>query len=227
MEVITGIYKITSPSEKVYIGQAEDIKERWGDYKSLSCKNQIRLYNSFMCYGVDAHKFEIIKECESKELNYYERHYQEYYDVIGEYGLNCKLTKVGDKKQVHSEETRKKQSEAQKKLYESGYVNPMKGKKRSEESKQKQSESRKGKIFSEETRKKMSERAKGKKKSEEHKRKQSENSKGKNSKKVINTQTGEIYNSAKEMCEILGLVYSTMAGKLNRNKKNNTPFIYL
>jgi hypothetical protein len=48
-----------------------------------------------------------------------------------------------------------------------------------------------------------------------------------NVKKVINTETNEIYKSASEMCKILGFNYSTMAGKLNGNKKNNTPFRYI
>jgi group I intron endonuclease len=240
MEIV-GIYKITSPSEKVYIGQSEDIKTRWDDYINLrNCKNQRRLYSSFMYYGVENHTFEIIKECEPHELNYYERHFQEYYNVIGEYGLNCILTNVGDKKKVYSEETRKKQSEAmkgkkhseeskqknresQKKLYENGYIHPMQDKKRSEETRKKISESLTGKKVSEETRKKISEIAKGKKHSEGTKQKISEI----RSKKVINTETNEIYKSLSEMCSILGLKYFTLANKLNGNRKNNTPFRYL
>jgi group I intron endonuclease len=264
MEIV-GIYKINSPSEKVYIGQSEDIEARWNDYINLrNCKNQRRLLNSFIYYGVENHTFEIIKECEPEELNYYERHYQEYYDVIGEYGLNCVLTNVGDKKKVFSDETRKKQSEAQtgrkhsdehrrknseankgKKLSEEHIrkvAEANKGKKRSEDTRKKNSEARKGKKASEETRKKMSEARKGdnhimfgKNQSEETKQKMSETIKKKyesgymnpRSKKVINTETNEIYNTAKEMCEILGLNYSTMRCKLNGSRENKTPFRYL
>jgi group I intron endonuclease len=223
MNIITGIYKITSPSEKVYIGQSENIKDRWNSYKSLSCKGQPRLYNSFMCYGVEAHTFEIIKECEPEELNYYERHYQEYYYVIGEYGLNCVLTNIGDKKKVFNKETRKKISDSVKKLYENGYINPYKDKKHSEETLKKQSEAKKGKKQSEESKKKISESMKGKKQSEEHRRKINESK----FRKVINTETGEIYNSAKEMCKLLGFNYNTMGCKLSGHKKNNTPFRHL
>jgi group I intron endonuclease len=218
MNIITGIYKITSPSEKVYIGQSEDINDRWNAYKRLKCEAQPRLYNSFMCYGVEAHTFEIIKECESHELNYYERHFQEFYYVIGEYGLNCKLTKTDDKSGVASEETKKKQSEKKK------------GKKLSEDHKQKLSDSMKGKnlgkTHSEETRKKISERTK-ESITEEVRKKLSENSKGKNSKKVINIETNDIYNSVVEMCKILGFNHNTMRGKLSGHQKNNTPFRYL
>ena len=42
-----GIYKITNPSNKVYIGQSTNIKERFRKYSKLSNKRQIKLYNSF------------------------------------------------------------------------------------------------------------------------------------------------------------------------------------
>lgn len=60
---MTGIYKITSQSKKIYIGQSVDIEKRFKRYKNLHCKKQIRLYNSFLKYGVDKHKFEILCEC--------------------------------------------------------------------------------------------------------------------------------------------------------------------
>jgi group I intron endonuclease len=58
-----GIYKITSPSGKVYIGQAIDIERRWNQYRRLGCKNQSKLYASLNHYGFEAHTFEIIMEC--------------------------------------------------------------------------------------------------------------------------------------------------------------------
>jgi group I intron endonuclease len=220
-KIIIGIYKITSPIGKVYIGQSKNIKERWGDYKKLTnCKGQTRLYNSFMYYGVESHIFEIIKECEENELDYYERHFQEFYYVIGESGLNCKLTKVGEKKQIISEETRKKQSNAQKKLYESGYVSPMKGKTTNEETRKKQSGAKK-KLYEEG----YINPHKGKKRSEESRQKMSQNSV--KSKQVINIETGEIYKSARELCKILGFNEYTIRGRLNGNSKNKTPFRYL
>ena len=73
----------------------------------------------------------------------------------------------------HSEESRKKMSEARK-----GKPSWMNGKHHSEESRKKMSEAKKGKHFSEESRKKMSEAKKGKHFSEEHKRKLSDVQKG-------------------------------------------------
>ena len=59
-----GIYKITSPSGKVYIGQSIDIERRFRHYKRMVCKDQVKVYNSFLKYGVDAHIFEILELCD-------------------------------------------------------------------------------------------------------------------------------------------------------------------
>ena len=55
-----GIYKITSPLGYIYIGQSINIDYRFNVYKKLKCKSQLRIYNSFVKYGVDNHIFEII-----------------------------------------------------------------------------------------------------------------------------------------------------------------------
>lgn len=109
-----GIYKITSPSNRVYIGQSVDIKSRWESYKCKNCKNQPKLYRSLNKYGVDKHKFEVIHSCEIEELNELERYYQEFYDCIGKNGLNCILTKSKLAPRVVSEETKRKVSEKMK-----------------------------------------------------------------------------------------------------------------
>lgn len=57
---IVGIYKIVSPSGKVYIGQSGDIDKRFKTYSNLQCKGQTLLYKSFIKYGVENHQFEII-----------------------------------------------------------------------------------------------------------------------------------------------------------------------
>jgi hypothetical protein len=161
-------------------------------------------------------------------------------------GTLVNLTDGGDGGANPSEETRKKNSEAQK------------GKKASQETRKKMSESRKGAKCKIETKQKIRESLTGKKHSEERIRKNSEAQKGnKNwlgkkhneeakqkmseskkkkyeigymspvSKKVIDTETNEIYNSLKEMCEILGLKRTTICNKLCGVRKNNTPFRYL
>lgn len=161
-----GIYKITSPKGRVYIGQSLNIMSRWSHYASLDCVDQPKLYNSFIKYGVNNHKFEVIEECKIENLNERERHWQEEYKVIEE-GLNCKLVQTKDKSGHHSEEIRKKISKANK-----GRKSSMKGKKHSEETKLKMSISQKakkynrtgsfkGKKHSNETKKKISLAKKG------------------------------------------------------------------
>ena len=46
-----GIYKITSPSGKIYIGQSKDIEKRFKAYKNLKCKGQPYIYRSLLKYG--------------------------------------------------------------------------------------------------------------------------------------------------------------------------------
>ena len=70
-----GIYKITSPSGKIYIGQSINIEKRFKEYKNSKAKSQQKLGNSFSKYGIENHKFEIIHICDSKDLNYLEEKY--------------------------------------------------------------------------------------------------------------------------------------------------------
>lgn len=45
------IYKITSPSGRVYIGQTGLLKKRINAYKHARCRKQRKLYNSIVKYG--------------------------------------------------------------------------------------------------------------------------------------------------------------------------------
>jgi group I intron endonuclease len=104
-----GIYKIISPTGKIYVGQSINIENRWKDYKKLKCKKQIKLYNSFLKYGIENHKFEIIEECLEEQLERREIYWGEYYDVLKK-GLNLRL---GNKRGKWSEETLLKMSKSQ------------------------------------------------------------------------------------------------------------------
>jgi len=55
-----GIYKITSPSKKIYIGQSVDIERRFKWHKKHTIKTNGKLSNSFKKYGADNHVFEIV-----------------------------------------------------------------------------------------------------------------------------------------------------------------------
>jgi group I intron endonuclease len=89
-----GIYKITSPTNKIYVGQSINIEKRFKQYKRLDCKKQPKLYNSLQKHGVDAHIFEILEECSLDELNVKEVFWKQKYNTISE-GLNCELFDIG------------------------------------------------------------------------------------------------------------------------------------
>ena len=100
-----GIYKITSPSGKIYIGQSVNIQSRFSAYMRLSnCSEQHKLYRSFLKYGVEFHIFEVLEECVIEKLNQQERYWQDFYNAVVE-GLNCMLTGVGDRIGSHSQQT--------------------------------------------------------------------------------------------------------------------------
>jgi len=88
-----GIYRITNPNGKIYIGQAVDIIKRWSEYNlnNLNLPKQPKVHRSLNKYGVEQHKFEIIEECTIEQLNEREIYWGEYYNVLGENGLNLKL----------------------------------------------------------------------------------------------------------------------------------------
>jgi group I intron endonuclease len=101
-----GIYKIESPTGRVYIGQSVDVTRREGSYRAMyNCKQQVRLYASFVKYGFSEHIFEVVEECSVEELNTRERYWQDFYNVLGEYGLNCVLTKTEDRSGKQSKST--------------------------------------------------------------------------------------------------------------------------
>lgn len=110
-----GIYKITSPKGRVYIGQSIQIEKRQRTYrKGSNYKNQTRLYASLIKYGFSEHVFEVVEECAIEELNTRERHWQDFYNVIGPQGLNCKLTETADQSGKFSKESLEKKSRSMK-----------------------------------------------------------------------------------------------------------------
>ena len=232
-----GIYKITSPSNKIYIGQSKDIDRRWKGYKKYKAKAQTILCRSFLKYGTDNHIFEIIEECDINDLNIRERYWQDYYDVLNK-GLNCELVNTDNLTKIFSEETLIRMSTSK-----IGNKNPMFNRKQTDEFKKSVSENNRNRIVSKETRLKMSESGKRKIITEEHKLNMSisgkkriwseteiNNLRERNikrlSKKVINIENGIIYNSCKEAAKILNINYGTLKSKLNGNDRNNTNLKY-
>jgi hypothetical protein len=97
MKKQTGIYRITSPSGAIYIGQCLDYVRRKGRYFTDRLARHPRLHVSVLSTGIETHVFEFIHECKPEELNFWERHYQDLYDACGENGLNCMLTATDEK----------------------------------------------------------------------------------------------------------------------------------
>jgi group I intron endonuclease len=87
---MVGIYKILSPTNKIYIGQSIDIERRFKEYKNLYCKGQPKIYNSLKKYSPENHIFEILEECDINQLNERELYWKQHYNSIEE-GLNCEL----------------------------------------------------------------------------------------------------------------------------------------
>ena len=173
---MVGIYKITSPSGRVYVGQSINIERRFARYKYYS-GGQVRLVASFKKYLVESHTFIILEECQIDQLNDRERYWQDAYDVLGCNGLNCKLTNTEDKSGVLSEEVKLKKSQAMKgrtRVLTPEHKENIRlarlGTKRSEETKEKLREIKLGKVtrpHSEVTKQKISNTNKGHKMSQE------------------------------------------------------------
>lgn len=65
------IYKVISPSNKIYIGKTQNFRRRLISHRYSAKKNgsSIILINSFQKYGFDNHIFEIIEEVENYKLD--------------------------------------------------------------------------------------------------------------------------------------------------------------
>jgi group I intron endonuclease len=133
-----GIYKITNPNGRIYIGQSTNIEARWDVYHRLKCKDQPSLYNSLQKYGPENHKYEVIEECIAEDLDKKEIFWGQHYDVLSNKHLNNRLGRGFGS--FDSEETRQKKSECHK--GRSNYW--LKGKTLSEEQKEKISKAKKG-----------------------------------------------------------------------------------
>lgn len=227
-----GIYKITSPSGKVYIGQSININKRINSYKKLKCKKQPKLYNSLLKYGWEQHIFEVIEECLIEELNIRERYWQDFYDVLDKKkGLNCVLTKANDRSGRVSEETRLKRSGENNCWFGvKGEQHPLYNIPREEEVKNKISESQKGekgfwygKKLNKEAIQKRVDKIKGVKQKQEHIEKRRD-TRRKNY-ILLNIQTGIYYYGYEEAANSIGMDRKILWQRITRDKNNKTNFI--
>ena len=144
---MVGIYKITNPKGKSYIGKSINIEKRLEYYKYTGQrKTQHKLNNSISKYGFENHILEIIEECEEEQLNEREIYWIDYYDSVKS-GLNLMYGGEGGRP---SQEVRDKKSIS------------MTGKKHSLYTREKMSKSKKGhSMFNDTWRKSISEANKG------------------------------------------------------------------
>jgi group I intron endonuclease len=157
-----GIYSITSPTGKIYVGQSTDIEKRLYYYQTCwkHIKPQRKLYSSFKKYGIENHVFEIITEAPIDQLSYLESFYIETlnsFHYSNPNGMNLTKGGEGTPGRKDTPETIQKR------------INSIKGRTHSEQTKQLMSELKKGKpsnnkgiSCSEEKKKKISEANKGK-----------------------------------------------------------------
>ena len=140
------IYKIESPSGRIYIGKTNDFKTRMRRYSSSNCKAQKLVYASILKYGFKAHEVNIIDEFEgspsdvsSKEMFWIRSFMSNNCKYPTQNGLNLTDGGEGNTGYVPSEGTREK-------LRQALIGKPSRNK---------------GTVYSEETRKKMSVSGKG------------------------------------------------------------------
>ena len=87
MDKLIGIYKITSPTGRIYIGQSKNINKRFNSYKyyerDYKCyKNSNKkslILNSLIKHGYNSHIFEILELCDEVDLNSREIFYIDFY----------------------------------------------------------------------------------------------------------------------------------------------------
>jgi len=86
------IYKITSPSGRLYVGKTHDLRKRVNAYKCDVRKNRkdLKLHNSLRKYGWDAHILEVIEEVEDALLDEREIYWiARFPNTIGKMALRC------------------------------------------------------------------------------------------------------------------------------------------
>lgn len=106
MKIVCGIYRITSPSGKIYIGQSNNIFLRWRSYYNPRGNKQPKLFSSIRKYGWAAHSKEIFP-CEESALNEQEKHYINLFQTFNTiHGMN--LRAGGDSGGGLSDETKEK-----------------------------------------------------------------------------------------------------------------------
>jgi group I intron endonuclease len=133
-----GIYKLHTPSNKIYIGQSWDILKRWSAHKSGVGVLKYKLYCSLENYKWEevqkSVEIELAENTSQGVMDWWEQFFVEYYKDQGFEMLNIREPGSRGK---NSESTNKKLSEIGKSRALRGALNPYFGKKHSAETKKK------------------------------------------------------------------------------------------
>lgn len=100
------IYKLTSPSNKVYIGQSVNLRRRFYAYTNCNFRNKTKLFYSLRKYGFHNFKVDIVFDIKPSKksviiLNVMEKYFIKKYDCVDN-GYNCR---TGGENSLHSKES--------------------------------------------------------------------------------------------------------------------------
>lgn len=240
------IYKMTSPTDRVYVGLTSDLPKRKRNYRRADCKSQVLLYKSLNKYGFDNLNFEIIdefdgtaSEARSKEIFWIRSCMSNFNKYPNQNGLNLTNGGQGTSGRKMSEENKKylsnlykgvaffaghkhtEEAKASMSKNKKGKESPHKGKKITLELCLKNSEGQKNKIFS----------LKGKKLSEETKARLRENRKSTCKKPILLISDNETleFSSIRKSSLFLGIgtaLIKRIIEGFNDNKFNNYTIKY-
>lgn len=88
------IYGLFAPNNSVYIGQTTDPINRKSRYKTLTCKNQRKVFESLKEYGYDQHEFKVLHvlndDATREQLDYHEAFFFALHEQLGFRLLNLK-----------------------------------------------------------------------------------------------------------------------------------------
>lgn len=216
------IYKITNKiNGKIYIGQTNNSLEyRWKQHCAPYSKTNSYLYNSVKCHGKEVFETKIIARCNNQEeMDHRETYYIRLFNTLVPNGYN--LRSGGSRGRMH-EESKKLLSKVKKGKHYSPSTEFKKGQpslrvgtKHTEETKRKMRKPR-----SEQAKVNMSLARKAKPLSEKQLKVCLESAL-KNCRKVINLDTGEIFESIKDAAKKYSFKSSSGISAVARNKRKS------
>lgn len=235
------IYKMVSPSDRVYVGLTCDLPKRKRSYKRFDCKSQVLLYNSLNKHGFDNLNFEVIdnfdgtpSEARSKEIFWIRTYMSNFNKYPEQNGLNLTDGGQGTFGRKMSEERKKHLSDLYKGLaFFAGHKHTDEAKASISKSKKGKKSPHKGKTWGIEYclsnskgQKNKSLSSKGRKLSEEVKDRLRKNRKSTSKKPLLLISENEVleFSSIRKTSVFLGIgtgLIKRIVDGFNNNKFNN------